>query len=175
MNKRDMSVSMERANIVVLFIGLPVVVLQFFLFGYFHPSADQSLTWNYLIFGIIILAGVGIHELIHGITWSLAGRKPWSAIKFGFQTRTLTPYCHLNEPVEVNAYRMGAIMPGLLVGVLPFIYSLISGDTNWFWFSLIHTSAAGGDWLVLWIIRNVRSGALVEDHPSQAGCYVIEN
>jgi hypothetical protein len=41
-------------------------------------------------------------------------------------------------------------------------------------FSLMHSSAAGGDWLVLWLIHNLRSGQWVEDHPTQAGCYVIE-
>jgi hypothetical protein len=46
-----------------------------------------------------------------------------------------------------------------------------SGDL--FWFSLIHTAAAGGDWLILWLIRGVKAGSLVEDHPSNAGCYVL--
>lgn len=173
MNKRDLSVSMERANLIVLFIAPPVVILQFLLFEFLHPSG-ALMTWHIAAFVLIVLAGVVVHELIHGVTWALFGRKPWSSIKFGVQTRTLTPYCHVKEPIEVSAYRIGAFMPGLLVGVLPFIYSLVTGDPNWFWFSLIHTSASGGDWLVLWLLRNVKKGSLVEDHPSQAGCYVIE-
>jgi hypothetical protein len=175
MNKRDLSVSMQRANVVVLFIAVPIVILQFWLFGMAHPGADQSITWNYLVFLLIVMAGIVVHEAIHGITWALAGRKPWSSIKFGFQVKTLTPYCHINEPIEINAYRVGAFMPGLLVGVLPFVYSLINGDTNWFWFSLVHISAAGGDLLVLWLIRGVKAESLVEDHPTQAGCYVLES
>ena len=174
MNKRDLSISMERANLGVLFIALPLVILQFIVYEYVHPTADQSTTWNFFVFLFAIIAGIVIHELIHGITWAIFGRKPWKSIKFGFQVKTLTPYCHINEPIEINAYRIGAIMPGLIVGVLPYIYSLVTGDANWFWFSLIHTSAAGGDWLVLWLIRNVKPGSLVEDHPTQAGCYVLE-
>ncbi len=174
MNKRDLSVSMERANIVVLFIGIPVVVLQFILFDQLHPSPDVSGEWNFLLLLLAIILGVVLHEIVHGVAWAFAGRKPWASIKFGFQAKTLTPYCHITEPLEVNAYRVGAVMPGLVVGVLPYIYSLMSGDTNWLWFSLVHTSAAGGDWLVLWLIRNVKPGSLVEDHPTQAGCYVLE-
>lgn len=67
-----------------------------------------------------------------------------------------------------------AFMPGFMLGILPYFLSLILGDGNLFWFSLIHTSAAGGDWLILWLIRNVKNGTLVEDHPTNAGCYVIE-
>lgn len=172
--KRDLSISMERANLGVIFIALPVVVIQFLLFELAHPNADQSTTWNFLLFLLVIIIGVVIHEAIHGIAWAAFGRKPWSAISFGFQWRTLTPYCHVKEPIEINAYRIGAFLPGLIVGVLPYLYSLVTGDTNWFWFGLVHTSAAGGDWLVLWLIRGVKSGALVEDHPTQAGCYVLE-
>ena len=174
MNKRDLSVSMERANITVLFIGLPVVILQFILFDQIHPSPDAVREWNFLLLLLIIILGVIVHEVVHGVAWAIAGRKPWASIKFGFQVKTLTPYCHITEPLEVNAYRIGAVMPGLVVGILPYIYSLTSGDMNWLWFSLVHTSAAGGDWLILWLIRHVKAGSLVEDHPSQAGCYVLE-
>jgi len=108
------------------------------------------------------------------MSWVIFGHKPFSAIKFGFQWKSLTPYAHLKEPVEVTPYRIGAFMPGLILGILPYFLSLALGDGNLFWFSLIHISAAGGDWLILWLIRNVKRGALVEDYPSHAGCYVIE-
>ena len=174
MNKRDLSVSMARANVVVLVIGIPVIVTQMALFNFIHRDSDGSLTWNLFVFLLVLVMGVVVHELIHGVTWAFAGRKPWSSIKFGFQTATLTPYCHLKEPVEVNAYRIGAFMPGFILGILPYTLSLTTGDTNLYWFSLVHTIAAGGDWLVLWLIRNVKAGPRVEDHPSQAGWYVIE-
>lgn len=174
MNKRDLSVSLKRANVVVFFTAMPVAIFQLWLFSLSHPETDNLITWNFIIFLLVVMAGGVIHEVVHGITWALAGRKPWASIKFGFQVKTLTPYCHLTEPVEINAYRIGAFMPGFVVGILPFVYSLYSGDTNWFWFSLIHIIAAGGDWLVLWLIRNVKLGSLVEDHATRAGCYVLE-
>ncbi len=173
-NKRDLSVSMDRANIVVLFIGIPVAVLQFVFFNMLHNNEKMELTWNYFLFLALVFAGIILHEIIHGITWIIFGKKSFETIKFGFQWKTLTPYAHLKEPIEVNAYRTGAFMPGLIVGIIPFILSLIIGDGNLLWFSMIHTIAAGGDWLILWIIRNIKKGAMVEDHPSQAGCYVIE-
>ena len=48
-NKKDLSVSMERANIVVLFISLPVAVLQFVLFSVMHAAEKMELTWNFLL------------------------------------------------------------------------------------------------------------------------------
>ena len=173
-NKRDISVSMTRANIIVLFIGIPVAILQFIFFEYLHPAENMELTWNFLLFLAVVFMGIILHEFIHGITWMVFGRKPFSAIKYGFQWKTLTPYAHLKEPIDVNSYRIGTFMPGLIVGIIPFILSLILGNGNLLWFSIIHTASAGGDWLILWTLRNVNNKARVEDHPVNAGCYVLE-
>ena len=69
---------------------------------------------------------------------------------------------------------LGILGGGLLLGILPYLFSLLLADGNLFWFGLFHTSAAGGDWLILWLLRNIRAGSLVEDHPTHAGCYVLE-
>jgi hypothetical protein len=174
-NKRDLSISMARANVIVLFMSIPVVIAQFAIFSMVHGTEKLDPTWNAVILFVTILLGVIVHELIHGISWMIFGHKPFSAIKFGFQWKTFTPYAHLKEPVEVNAYRMGAFLPGFILGILTYLLSLLLGNGNLFWFSLVHTAAAGGDWLILWLIRNVKHGMQVEDHPTHAGCYVIES
>jgi hypothetical protein len=155
-------------------MSIPVVVLQFALFILLRGTDRLAPTCNTSLLVAAVVLGIALHELIHGIGWVIFGGKPWAAIKFGFQWKTLTPYAHLTEPVEVNAYRIGAFMPGLILGILPYVSSLALGDGNLFWFSLVHTSASGGDWLILWLLRDVKSGALVEDHPANAGCYVLE-
>ncbi|MEN9564249.1 MAG: hypothetical protein RIR73_2493 [Chloroflexota bacterium] len=76
--KHDLSISMERANLSVLFLSLPVVMIQFILFEYIQTNQDASVTWNLLVFMLVVIVGVIIHEAIHGITWAVFGRKPWS-------------------------------------------------------------------------------------------------
>jgi hypothetical protein len=173
-NKRDLSISMARANVVVLFVSIPVVILQFVIFTGLHGPEGLRVTWSTALLVAAVLLGIVVHELIHGISWVLFGHKPFSAIKFGFQWKTFTPYAHLKEPVEVNAYRLGAFLPGFILGILIYVLSLVFGSGDLFWFSLVHTSAAGGDWLILWLIRHVKAGMQVEDHPTNAGCYVLE-
>lgn len=122
-NKRDLSIPMARANVVVIIISLPVAILQFAIFSIVHGVEKMETTWGLVLFLVVLLLGVVVHELIHGIAWVLFGRKVFSAIKFGFQWKTLTPYAHLKEPVEVNAYPMGAFMPGFVIGILIYIFS----------------------------------------------------
>ena len=172
--KRDLSISMARANVIATFIMLPVMILQFLMFVGLHGADRLSPAGSTVLLIVLVLLGVVLHELIHGIGWIVFGQKSFSAITFGFQWKTITPYAHLNEPVEVRAYRISAFLPGFVLGILPFLLSLVLGSGALFWFGLVHTTAAGGDWLILWLIRNVRSGLRVEDHPTNAGCYILE-
>jgi hypothetical protein len=173
-NKRDLSISMAQANLIVLFLSIPVVITQFVLFSLSYGMNRLEPTLNSVILVVLVLLGVVVHELIHGVSWVLFGNKTWQAIRFGFQWKTLTPYAHLMEPVDVNTYRAGAFLPGFILGIVPYLLSLVLGSGDLFWFSLAHTSAAGGDWLVLWLLRHVKAGRQVEDHPTRAGCYVLE-
>src|SRR5215211_2077069 len=132
-NKRDLSISMDRANVIVMFISIPVVILQFTTFLMLHGTESLRPTWSTALLIVAVLLGIMVHELIHGLSWVIFGRKPFSAVKFGFQWKTLTPYAHLKEPVEVNAYRLGAFLPGFILGILIYILSLVVGDGNLFW------------------------------------------
>jgi hypothetical protein len=76
--------------------------------------------------------------------------------------------------MDIFPYRIGAAAPGFLLGIIPWLISLFNGSLLLFFFGLAYTSAAGGDFLVLWLLRPVKPNTLVEDHPSNAGCYVYE-
>jgi hypothetical protein len=173
-NKRDLSISMAQANLAVVFISIPLGVMQLVFFLMIHGVAQLQVRWNLIVLFIIVILSIITHELIHGVAWMIFGHKPLSAIKFGFQWKTFTPYAHLKESVDVNAYRIGGFMPGFILGICPYVLSLPTGSGALFWFGLFHTAAAGGDWLILWLIRHVKAGQQVEDHPANAGCYVLE-
>ena len=173
--KRDLSISMAQANFIVVFLSIPLVVLQLAVFLLLHGTAALKPAGSAALLLLAVLLGVILHGWIHGLSWVIFGHKPFSSIKFGFQWSSLTPYAHLTQPVEVNAYRLGAFLPGFLLGILTYVLSVLLGNGDLFWFSLVHTSAAGGDWLILWLIRSVKPGMQVEDHPTHAGCYVLES
>jgi hypothetical protein len=48
------------------------------------------------------------------------------------------------------------------------------GPTWLFFAGLLFSIAAAGDFMILWVLRNVPSHLLVQDHPSRAGCLVYE-
>jgi len=174
-HKRDLSVSMEQANLYGILFAFPAAAIQFVSFYLAYGLGAFEPTWGILPLALVATLGIIVHEVIHGLSWAFFGKKPLSAISFGMLWKTLTPYAHCNEPLDLAAYRLGTFLPGLLLGILPFAVAMFTSSGDWFWFSLLHTTAASGDWLVLWVIRSVQPGALVEDHPTRAGCYLLEN
>jgi hypothetical protein len=48
-NKRDLSVSMARANVIVMFISIPVVIIQFAIFILLHGAEGLKTTWNFAL------------------------------------------------------------------------------------------------------------------------------
>lgn len=174
----DRSVSMAQANVWALVILLPVMAA---LIGAFWWRYDGLTLWAGVLwwmrepgwFFLALIGGVVVHEGLHGLAWWLAGRPSPDAIRFGFQWKTLTPYAHCTEPMAARAYRIGAATPGVALGLLPCAVGLWTGNAAWFTFGLFFTLAAGGDALILWLLRGVAPDRLVEDHPSRAGCYVL--
>jgi hypothetical protein len=176
-NRRDLSVSMLRANVAALVIAIPVAILQLTLFVFLHGSQQVIITTavllNVLLFFVVLLVSAIAHEFIHGLTWKILGKNSSVVVSYGIQWKTLTPFAHLEGPIEVNIYRLGGFMPGFVLGILPYFFGLLLGNSVLFWFGVFHTMAASGDWLILWLLRDVKGGRLVVDHPSRAGCYVL--
>ncbi|WP_129671827.1 DUF3267 domain-containing protein [Candidatus Chloroploca sp. Khr17] len=173
--QRDLSVSMLRANVVALGIGLPIALAQLSLFVLLRGELQVTVTLpGAVLFFAVMLVSIAVHELIHGLTWQFASKSPATRVTYGVQWKMLTPYAHLEGPIDIGAYRLGGLMPGLVLGLIPYALSLIMDNAALLLFGVIHTLAAGGDWLVLWLLRGVRPGTLVEDHPSRAGCYVLD-
>ncbi|MBK7098987.1 MAG: DUF3267 domain-containing protein [Sphingobacteriales bacterium] len=128
--------------------------------------------WVFLKWLIICLAGIVVHELVHGITWALYAKKGFRSIKFGVLWKYITPYCHCKEPLQIRHYLIGAITPFILVGLLPAVYAIITGSINWLLFGIFYTVGAVGDFLIIKLLLPEKRNDYALDHPSEAGCYV---
>lgn len=175
---REVVMSFSRINLLAIPVAIAVIVIAlvpyalvwgrdrlwdgiagFFALGSFLPAA---------------LIGIVLHEILHGVTWALAGSRPLSSIRFGFNVATLTPYAHFTEPLPANPYRLGAAMPGLALGALPLSIALTTGNGWLAGFGTLFLVAAGGDILILWMLRHVPASSNIQDHPSQPGCIVYD-
>ncbi len=181
--KEKLTINLVWANIFGLLILIPIVLI-FGLPYYFiwEPGLDirsfmdtlaitDALTGGFAALSVII-AGIVVHELIHGLVWACYARKGFRSIRFGILKEMLTPYCHCKEPLQVKHYIRGAIAPALVLGILPSLAGIYTGSIVTLLFGMFFTMAAAGDILVINLVRKESPDDLLQDHPSEAGCYI---
>jgi uncharacterized membrane protein len=184
--KEKLTINLVSANIfgvlliipIVLFYGLP----YYFIWGNeitrdgfknLVPNiSPEMIGISTILFFLIFISGIILHELIHGLTWAKYTRNGMKAMKFGVLWQMLTPYCHCKEPLKVKHYILGAITPAIFLGLGPAILSIITGNLGLLVFGMFFTMAAGGDFLIINLLRKEPMDNLVQDHPSEAGCYI---
>lgn len=152
-------------SIVMLLLPL----LPFMIQRGFMAIFDE--TWDWWLLPLLILL-ILLHEVVHAIAWKLASGLPWSSFKFGFSWKGLAPYCHATAPMNLQAYRIGTVMPAILTGLLPLIIAYAINSAPLILIGGVMISAAVGDAFVLWTLRAAPQNAQVLDHPSQVGCLV---
>ena len=84
----------------------------------------------------------------------------------------LTPYCHCKENLKVNQYILGAIMPAIILGVIPALLAILFGSIGLLAFGIFFTIAAMGDFLIIFLLRKENRNTLVLDHPTEPGCFI---
>lgn len=181
MKQRELIINLKWANIFGLIMAAVIFIVSEILWkkiwGDGTESSGHSFTQGPLECLFILAAmmvGFVVHELIHGLTWARYTDEGWKSISFGIKWKMLTPYCHCSEPLKLNHYLRGALMPLLVLGVVPWIIGFCFGWGMVTAFGALFIAAAAGDILVAWRLRREDATAMVLDHPSEVGCIILE-
>lgn len=179
-DQQEYTLNGMEANLKSMAIIIPLAIVMVFgyqfVWGWEKIEAVLSfLLNNYLLLFLSLILGTIAHELLHGAAWLAASGLSWESMHFGFSWKAIAPYAHCNQPMSVKAYRIGILAPGLILGIFPFTLGIIFGQSFLTAFGFVFTLVAGGDFLMLWLIRNVCETKLVQDHPSLVGCIVTNN
>ncbi len=166
-----------KLNLIVLAFMLPLGLISigpFVLLSGVQPYLHQVKGFLNIELFILLLGGILVHEAIHGLTWMLVLKKGFKYIKFGFNSHSFSPYTHCTLPMKVWQYRLGGLMPGLLMGIIPIIASFIVQSTWLNFVGYLFLWAAGGDIISLLMLRKLNRNKLVIDHPEEMGYIIID-
>lgn len=167
----EYTVPMGKVNRLAFLILLPMLVV--YLTPYFLLWNLDLLKIGYKIFVkrilYILVFGIISHELLHGITWALMTKGGFKQLKFGINLKHLAPYAHFKKPLKVKSYLLGALMPLLILGIIPAIVGIASGDGFYLLFGLFFTWAATGDIIASIRLFNLPMNSFVQDHPEKLG------
>lgn len=174
MEKRKVVIDMNKANVfaIALFVAVGVVLSGLFLLIWGRWTDGENLIGNGIMFIIGTIVAIVVHELIHGITWSFFAPRGLRGMKFGIMKKYLNPYCHCSDPLPRNGYVLGALMPGIITGLIPAIVALAIGSFSLLVFSIIMISMASGDLMIAQLALKEDPGCTIYDHPTEGGFYV---
>ena len=154
---------------------VPFIIVHFKSFKFYFSHFSWLIFFKDIaLFIIAIIIGIVLHEAIHGLTWALFVKERLRAIKFGVLKETFTPYCHCKGFLRVKHYITGAIMPAILLGILPTLWAFINGKIMLFLLGIYFIVAASGDFLIVYLLRNEGCNSYVKDHESLPGCIVYK-
>ena len=175
----DLTVSTKKANKLAIIYSLPFIVFFLALYLLIYRSGvtlGSDYAIRYLIFIIVFLLAIFVHELIHGVTFSIFSKNHWKDIDFGMVWADFTPYCTCIGTVKKNQYLLAILMPFLVLGVLPAIIGTILGEFIIVVFGLFMMLGAGGDLLIAYMILRYQNkkDVLYLDHPTEVGVVIFE-
>lgn len=172
----DRSISLERANTLVLALIPPIAVVVFAPLLLAGGADVVAQGWRDLarplLFIPALLLVIVVHEGLHALGFLLGGA-PRESIHFGIHRPTLSPYAGCRLPLETARYRLAVALPALVLGVLPWLAGIALGIGGLVVFAFWMLLFAGGDLLILWLLRDLPPHVLVLDHPTRAGCTIV--
>lgn len=135
-----------------------------------RPLYDVRMSELWLL--AILLVGIAVHELLHGVGWVVMGT-PRGEVEFGVAWKALSLSAHCGAVMRVGAYRFAVLLPGVVLGVVPFVVGVLVGSEPVAFLGLFWLLGSVGDVYVVWIIRRVPGGAFVRDCPVRLGVDVV--
>ena len=153
----DLTTSVVKSNIMAILMTLPFIVFFTIIYVIVNNTKIVTLISDALhfetFFSLLLLLAVIFllaiaHELIHGVSRAAFAKSGWKAISFGFIKKYMTPYCTCNEPLTKFGYIVGALMPTIVLGIIPAIVAVAIANTHVFYIAMLMILAGGGDMFV---------------------------
>lgn len=172
------TISITKAHMLGLLL-IPLLAIPYYVF---------DITWGVpnvkdyvdsfvsgLLFFLVILLSMFVHEVIHAMFFALYSKYNWKSVKIGVIWKFLTPYAHCNDPLSVVHYRIVILMPLIILGLVPLFAGLAFGSYFLFVFGCFLTYSAGGDIIMFFLTLRIPKDRLLLDHHKECGFYVLEN
>lgn len=178
---KDVSIGMLKSHLLtIIFLG-PLVFLILKIYEWIYSPYDLAYilldSRSLLSLGVTIIVLAIFHEILHGFTWSLFTPRGIKDVSFGFVIKYLSPYSTCRVPLKRWQYTLGALMPLIVLGILPTVLGLLMGNATITLLGAIFIIGAGGDLAMVYLLfsyKPKRKDILVYDNPTKIGVRFFE-
>lgn len=174
--EKSLTAGVWKGNIVAFIVMLPFVIGNGWLYVTVNSLTELSLP-NGVLFFIMFLWLVVVHELIHAAVWGLFASDHFRSIEFGIILKALTPYCTCSQPLKKWQYMLGGVMPTLVLGFGIAAAAIIFRSDFWFYMSEFMLFSGGADFYIalkMLLYRTKSRDIVYYDHPYELGVVLFE-
>ena len=174
--RHDLTIGMGKASWIAIFLLIPLFIAGYGLYYLVHHKIEMT-GFNGATFLIVFLLLTVVHELIHGISWSIFTPNHFKDIAFGIMMPYLSPYCTCMAPLTKPRHIFGTVMPLILLGIIPTVIGIAAGIPMALLMGLLMIDIATGDILIIRKILAYKTSAkdvVYMDHPTDAGGVIFE-
>ena len=174
--RHDLTIGMGKASWIAIFLLIPLFIAGYGLYYLVHHKIEMT-GFNGAAFLIVFLLLTVVHELIHGISWSIFTPNHFKDIAFGIMMPYLSPYCTCMAPLTKPRHIFGTVMPLILLGIVPAVIGIAAGIPMVLLMGLLMIDIATGDILIIRKILAYKTSAadvVYMDHPTDAGGVIFE-
>lgn len=167
---RDYSYPTSKAYIYItvysIILIIPLLITYSLLWrGQTGKGSFIEMLVNILVIFIFCIS----HELLHGLAAIVFCGASMKDIKFGVIWKALTPYAHCAVPMTPLQYTIMLFFPTVILGVIPYILSLLIHSGSLYFIGSVMLLGGLGDFFIFTNVVKLPKGVLIKDHPSLIG------
>ena len=153
---------------VVLFVITPALLFLPFAAIWGADVLWQDIRDSMLWVILATFASFYLHEALHALGFMLFGRVSRESIAIKIEWKHLNFRTDCGVPMTAQSYRWSALLPAIVLGVIPAVASLVNGYGGLAMYAMFSLMGAFSDFLQVWVIRdfgNSEMVAMVIDSP----------
>ncbi|MCL2188596.1 MAG: DUF3267 domain-containing protein [Defluviitaleaceae bacterium] len=153
----DMSERTEKTAPTAFTIAVAVLslVLLHVVFPQSIPALLEDWISQFRIIHIFIFIGLvalnfvctGVHELLHAVFFAPFQRNGFASTRIS--SNLMGFFCETKEPIKVGQYIIGLVAPTLIMGIIPLIIGVVTGNVFLLLFGGWMTIGGNGDFMIL--------------------------
>jgi len=166
----DKFTDLKKHNVLMLMLLLPLYVIGAAVYLLYYDYANIFATFyksTFLLEILILAVGVfvflGVSLVAKSVVLSLFAKNGFDNVKFKIIKETQKPYCCLTDRIKTRQYQFALAVYILIMGIAPYLISLILGDFIFILASFVCVYFTGADILFFIALFGEKNSSYVLD------------
>ncbi|MFP7170684.1 DUF3267 domain-containing protein [Terribacillus sp. 7520-G] len=172
MQKQEVLFDMKELQKQAAILALGMLFAATFSYLLIHGFEFHISLSGIAVIFLLTIIGIILHELLHGVGFVVFGHVKPNQVKYGFSMKDGAAYAHCMTPITLRAYRMALLLPVILTGLVPLLFSYMTGNGILLTVSVILTAGGVGDWIIFRSLTKYEARQFVMDHPTEVGYFI---